>query len=725
MFMRFSRFVLCLSLLTAISSATDFTVKVIDPHSAVVSGAQVQLLNKSNNSLLAVATTSAEGLAVFRNVAQGDLQLRVLAPGFAVNISDPTASTEVFTISLQVSPATETVTVTAARTPVANDVAITEASALDARQLEVMHPTAASDSLRFLPGAVVETAGQRGGIASLFVRGGDSRYNKVIVDGVPVNDPGGTFDFGVIPMTEFDRIEFVRGAESTLYGSDAMTSVVQMWTQTGSTGIPELTLGADGGNFGTANGYGTLAGARGRFDYALFADQFNTNGQGPNADYFNSSQGANLGVRISDHVGFRFRTRHSNNRTGVPGEWKFNGSALMPPDAEQFAAQNNFLASAELSISAPSRWQHHITGYEYNHRRSNIDSVNEPGRIFDFPFNSLANINRAGFDYQGSYLERSWAQTTFGYEFEDENGFVGDPTAPPMTHGLRRNHAVFGQQLLTLGRVSLVLGARYVHNETFGDKFVPRAAAAVQLLKGENTFSGTQLRFSYATGIKAPRFEESFAQGPFILPSPELKAEQNRAFEAGIQQGLFSGKFALTAIYYNNLFRDQIDFAIVDPFTFLGQYMNINKSIAHGAEVELSGHLLPRLSLNAGYNYASTQILEAPAAFDDIHQPGNPLIRRPKHSGSLLLTYLGNHWGGSLGGSFIGRRQDSDFLGLGIHHAAGYARIDLGAWYKIQSHVTAYANLENALNKEYEEVLGYPALGINVRAGLRFTFGGD
>jgi outer membrane receptor protein involved in Fe transport len=90
-----------------------------------------------------------------------------------------------------------------------------------------------------------------------------------------------------------------------------------------------------------------------------------------------------------------------------------------------------------------------------------------------------------------------------------------------------------------------------------------------------------------------------------------------------------------------------------------------------------------------------------------------------------LLNYLGSRWGANLGGSFVGRRADSDFLGLGITHAAGYARVDLGGWYAIQSHVTVYATIENALNKHYEEVVGYPALGINFRAGLRFRFGGS
>jgi outer membrane receptor protein involved in Fe transport len=178
-------------------------------------------------------------------------------------------------------------------------------------------------------------------------------------------------------------------------------------------------------------------------------------------------------------------------------------------------------------------------------------------------------------------------------------------------------------------------------------------------------------------------------------------------------------------VYFNNHFRNQIDFQTLDPMTFAGQYVNINSSMAHGAEVEVKGRLSSRVAVNGGYTYDSTQILEAPFAFDAFHAEGAPLLRRPKHSGSLLVNYLGIRWGASVGGSFVGRRPDSDFLGFGIDHAPGYARIDLGGWYTIQSHVTAYVNVENALDKQYQEVVGYPALGINVRAGLRFRFGGD
>ena len=172
-------------------------------------------------------------------------------------------------------------------------------------------------------------------------------------------------------------------------------------------------------------------------------------------------------------------------------------------------------------------------------------------------------------------------------------------------------------------------------------------------------------------------------------PNPNLKPEENRAFEAGFEQSLLDGKYAFSALYYHNEFRNQIQFT-TNPLDFNGQYVNVNRSMAHGAELVFQGHLTSRVSLHSAYNYTSTQILAAPLCTlqnfcDPLLAAGQPLLRRPKHSGSLLLNYLGTRWGANLGGSFVGRRADSDFLGLGITHAAGYARVDLGGWYALTS----------------------------------------
>jgi len=733
--MRFSSVCISLVALATVAAASEIKIQVLDPQSAVVSGALVTLTARDSDVPIAVETTSAEGSAVFAGLMAQSYRARVLAPGFAVETVDILSSAGTVTVKLRLVPAAETVVVTATRNPVPTEVSGAEVATLSSGALQLMNPVASNDAIRFLPGAVVDTSGQRGGLASLFVRGGDSRYNKVIVDGVTINEPGGRFDFGTLPLTETDRLEFARGAQSTLYGSDAMTSVVQVWTRTGSTAIPELRLGADGGNFDTANGYLSVSGARGRFDYNLFGDQFNTSGSGPNDDYSNSLQGGNLGVVLSDRIALRLRARHSNSRSGVQNEWDFNGQRLMQPDLDQFARLNDTLVSGELTISGPSRWQHRLTGFEFNLKRTNVDQVDDPGRVspsfgdIDFPFHSIADLNRAGFEYQGDYIETNWAETTIGYRFEDENGFVGDLTSPPIDHGLRLNHDAYAQQQLTLGRLSALGGVRFVHNGSFGNKWVPRAALSLQGLRGGSIFSGTRLRFSYATGIKEPLLEESFASGPFTVPNPNLKPERNRSFEAGIQQRLFGQNYVLTATYYNNLFRDQIEFA-TNPNTFVGQYENVNQSLAHGAEVEFQAKLRSRLSFNAGYTYTSTQILEAPlctpANFcDPLLSAGRPLIRRPKHSATALLNYLGRRWGANLGGSFVGPRADSDFFGFGITHAPGYLLVNAGGWYALTSRVSAYLNIENLLDRSYNEVVGYPALGANFRAGMRFRIGGD
>ncbi len=737
-------------------ASAEIRVKVVDPQDAAVASAQVSLYRDGDDRPLQILNSSGEGEVVFRLNAARGLRVRVLRAGFDAGWSEvasssssasssPSLPPSTTLVKLKLASAVEMVVVSATRTPTPTEEAASSVSVLSGEDIRATQPTSEADALRFLPGAVANVAGQRGGLGSIFVRGGDSRYNKVLIDGVPVDDPGGTFNASTVPMAETDRLEFLRGAQSTLYGSDAMTSVVQIFTRNGNARTPELRFGADGGTFGTGHGYASLSGARSRFDYNAFADQFRTNGQGPNANYSNALQGGNFGVQVNDRVAFRLRARHSNSRTGVPGEWDFNGARLLSPDIDGRARANNFLASGELTISSPARWQHHLTGYEYNTRRLNEDDIPDRGcdnSLFlytDCPFEATAHINRAGFLYQGDYTPVSWAQTTVGYEFEDENGsfftksITLDSQNPAFVFsqtvsGLRLNHAAFAQQRVTWRRLTAIAGVRYIHNETFGNKVVPRVALSLLTLKGGQVFSGTRLRFSYATGIKEARFEEEFVSDPpFELSNRNLKPEENRAFEAGFDQGLLGGRFQLSGVYFNNLFRNQIDFAIVDPVTFAGQYQNIDESKAQGAEAVITGKLSSRISFSGSYTYTSSEILKQPFAFDPLHQPGQPLLRRPKHSGNTMLTYTGSRWGANLGGTFVGRRADSDFLNLGfnIDHAAGYARVDIGGWYAIHSRVTAYANVENALNDHYNEVVGYPALTANFRAGLRFRIGGD
>lgn len=718
----------CLVLLLSLAAvAADLKVKVVDPQSAAVAGAQVSIYRAGDTSPLQVRLTSSDGEASFTienppSVSAANLQGKVLAPGFAVETVDIPRETP-FTIKLRVAPASETVVVTATRTPVPADLAGASVDTLNGSPLTTMQPAAAADALRFLPGAIINASGQRGALSSLFVRGGESTYNKVIVDGVAIDNPGLTFDFGPLSLAEAERLEFVRGAQSTLYGSDAMTSVVQVWTRNGSTPTPELLFGADGGNFGTANGYAALSGMFRRFDYNFFADQFNTNGQGINNQYSNSLQGANVGLAITDQMALRVRVRHSNSYSGVPGEWNFNGDPVLAPDPSEWSHQNNLLGSVELAINSHG-WQHRFTGFDSLYRYNDTNLNSNDDSYDDFPDSYTTHDNRVGFEYQGDRSERPWTHSTFGYRIENETGFVNDQDFPPEAAGQRLQQDLYLQQQATFGRLNVIVGGRFVHNSAYGNTGVPRVALTLLALRGGNVFSETRLRFSYATGFMTPALYEVYGEpGYGYAPNPNLLPERTRAFEAGIEQKLLAGRWVATATYFNNLFHDQIE-AIPNP-TGEYQFFNLNQSFAQGAEFQLQGKIRSRLLLNAAYTYTSTEVLDSTES--DPYAPEDPLLRRPKHAGTTLLTYLGNRWGANLSGSFVGRRPDDAFLFTtpNFTYAAGYALVNFGGWYAINSHITAYANLDNALNRHYNEVVGYPAMTANFRAGFRFRIGGE
>jgi vitamin B12 transporter len=737
------RFVVFCLLTSSALFAADLKLIVQSPSGERVSGVQVTLYRSSDNAGVGILTTTGDGAVAFSNLADGAYQVVVLAPGFAAqSLQVALPQTEPLVVQLKLTTTPQTVVVSATATPNTVNQTSVSLDLLNSAQLTLLNPPAAGDALSYIPGAIVNTSGRRGSQASLFVRGGESSYNKVLIDGVPVNDPGGFYDFGVTPMNNIQRLEVVRGPESTIYGTDAMTSVVQLWTTTGTTLKPVFEFGADGGTFSTANGYASVAGADKIFDYNFFLNQFDTQGQCINDSYTNGLQGGNVGIRFSQRVALRLRLRHSNNWTGVQSNWWFNGNPVLPPNSNQLAHQNNFLASAELAVSGPGAWQHTFSGYEYNHVQANSQATVDPGREFiDSPFSNLSKYNRAGFEYQGQWTPRPWAQTTVGYTFEDENGFITSVFAPGTdygsfsnTHGLRFNNYVFAQELLTWKRVSALAGVGFVNNSSFGNKVVPRASVSFLLLQGNEVFSGTRLRAGYSEGIKEPSFQQSFGiSGTYpTLPNPNLQPEQNRSWEAGVEQGFFSNRLSLSALYYDNQFHNQIEYQ-TNPVDFTSQYVNFNKSMSHGAEVELRGQIASHLSFTGAYTYTSTQILEAPPCdppFCDplIYGVGAPLLRRPKHAGTVLFTYVRPRFGATIGAVAVGRRPDSDFL-FGfippIYYAAGYARVDLGGWYNMTRHITAYANIGNALNDHYNEVLGYPALKANFRAGLRFRLGGE
>ena len=422
---------------------------------------------------------------MFRAPDEGPYQIQVLAPGFAAETIDVSSQAEI-TVRLRLATASETVVVSATRTPVPSQAAGADVDTLTAGQLTTMQPTAASDAIRFLPGAIVNDAGQRGGLTSLFVRGGESRYNKVIVDGVTINEPGGTFDFGTLPLDQADRMEFVRGAQSTLYGSDAMTSVVQVWTRAGSYAQCRNLLLAPTAAISQPPrirfaGRGSrplrLQPVRQRIQHQRRRHQQLVLGFARGRECGSCAQRSDLSSRSLSSFQQPYRRSPASGISTAP--------PLQPPDPNDWSQLNDLLGSAELAVTAPSGWQHRLTGFDYVYRYNELNLNGRSGRVFDFPSHEVDHINRAGFEYQGDYSERSWAHTTFGFRVENENGFVGNLAYGSQTHGQRLSNDVYAQQQVTWRSLTAIVGARFVHNSAFGNIGLPRVALTWQALRGE------------------------------------------------------------------------------------------------------------------------------------------------------------------------------------------------------------------------------------------------
>ena len=565
--------------------------------------------------------------------------------------------------------------------------------------------------------------GPEGGTASLFLDGGNSNYTKVLVDGVPVNQPGGLIDFSNFTLDNIDKIEIVHGAESALYGSDAMDGVIQIFTHRGTTRIPEFTAFADGGNFATGHGGAELSGLLGRFDYSAGVSDLETQGQGPDDAFRNRTISGNFGWRFSDTARFTLGIRDNGSKAGTPGQ------TLLPfgGDLAASIALHNFSAGLQGEFATGSRWRHQVSATELYFREFNFTSFSS----------SLYQYNRTAFSTQSTYLVRGFAMTA-GYEYEIENGllsFVG-------THERRNNQAGFlDARWQPVARLTFSAGARAEDNANFGTRVVPRAGVSYALRTAQGAFGDTRLHATYGQGIVEPRFDQTLGNDPCFPGNPFLSPEQSRTVHAGVEQRLASDRVRLSVDYFDNRFHNIIGFlnlAAPPPGcpqaefdsnaasfgTGAGTFFNTNLARARGANVSGEARITRWLSGSANYAYDSTRTLSAPTGplnlnSDPNYLIGSRLLRRPVNSGNITLN--ANYWrmNWNVSGYFTGQRYDYNFPGQVID--PGYALLNLAATYNVARGFSVYGRINNLANKQYQEVYGFPALGREIRIGVKYT----
>ena len=686
---------------SASTSTATIAGAITDPSNAAVAGATVLAQGLDSPGTTTSVGSSPDGTFSI-NLQPGRYRVRVQHASFALIEQQFTLAAEekrTWDVRLSLEKMSSNVIVTAAAEPALAEQTPDLVDVISREQIDRRQEIWLTDMLASQEGGSFSRLGPYGGITSYFLDGGNSNYTKVLVDGTPVNEPGGAFDLSNFTLGNIDKIEIVHGASSALYGSDAIDGVIQIFTHRGATKTPEIALEGDGGTFGTGHGAGQLSGLLGKFDYSASTDYFSTDGQGP-GDYFRvATSSGNFGWKFSDADSLRLTLRNTSSDAGQPGQTLLPGGSTIGESSNI----HDFSANLVWNFSTGEHWHEQLSGFE---SRYQLVENSPPYGTFQSEYNRAGAIAQSTYDFRNGGF-------TAGYENEVENG----PTAG------RHNQAGYLEARYQFGkRLSALVGGRVEANGFFGTRTVPRAGASYALRFGSGFWGATRLRASYGEGIKEPT----------ILPlncGPQLKPEQSVTVEAGVDQYFASERLHISATFFHNDFRDIVSFSFGGSSpncpAFGGNYFNTDKARASGVNSSFAVKAARWLSVAGNYSYDDSKVLDAPNAFDPALAPGNRLLKRPLHSANLVANahFLRMNW--NIAGFYVGRRTDSDFLGLGLTSNPSYVRWDLSNSIELGHGLSTVAHFENLFDRHYQEAIGYPALGYNYRLGLKYVWGGE
>src|SRR6202051_4747590 len=260
--------------------------------------------------------------------------------------------------------------VTAEAEPALLEQATAPVSIISREEIDARQSVDLPSALLFVPGIAIGRTGAEGGTAFVFLNGGNSNFTKVLVDGAPINPPGGAVDFSSLTLDNIDKVEIVRGAESAIYGTDAVSGVIQLFTHRGETRVPEVNVFAEGGSFSTARGGAEVGGLLGNFDYSAAGSYLETDGQGPNDGFINRTLSGNFGYRFNETNQLRLTLRNNTTNAGLPGQTKFT-----PPSLHQKYDQRIFSANARWDFSTGTHWHDEISGGEMYTRQHNDNPI--------------------------------------------------------------------------------------------------------------------------------------------------------------------------------------------------------------------------------------------------------------------------------------------------------------------------------------------------------------
>jgi vitamin B12 transporter len=605
------------------------------------------------------------------------------------------------------------IVVTATRYPVAADSVASTVTVLRGDDLRSQGIRFVADALRQVPGAHVVQGGPFGAATSLFVRGGESDYVKVIVDGVPVNQPGGFYDFGSLTTDNVERIEVLRGPASVLYGSDAIAGVVQIVTRDGGEGL-RLSAAGEGGSFGSARWEAAALGGGEALNGSASVSRLTSDGTYDfNNEYRNTVAAGRLRARPGDRTALSLSGRYYDARYHFPTD--FTGA---PIDHNQFTTDE----TATFSVDAAHRFSDVVEG-QLLLARSDIETGFEnpadppPGP--GFASSDHTSTDRTSGDARVRLRLPAGIEGLAGGSFEAQRQRVSNAFDED-----RDNWGVYAQaSALPLARLQLTAGGRLDENERFGTFWTWRAAALAFMS------TTTRLRASAGSGFKEASFFENF-DSPFSVGNPDLRPERTFGAEAGIEQELVRGVARVGVTGFVQRFRDLIQFTFVPPQPGGPNYFNVAAANANGLEATLDAAAGP-VRGSVAYTRLWTEVTDAGFDAGDAATfvEGKRLLRRPDDEVTAALettvaarARLGARltWAGPRDdvrfGQFPQPNQRTELPSYTTLDLSGVATLLAGRHGRPSLELTA--RVENVFDEQYEQSVGFPARGRGIFVGV-------
>jgi vitamin B12 transporter len=575
--------------------------------------------------------------------------------------------------------------------------------------------------LRKVPGLDVVQTGSRGTNTAIFIRGSESDHVLVLIDGVEVNSATlGAFDFAHLTTENIERIEILRGAGGTLYGSQAIGGVINIITKRGQ-GPFEAGVSLEGGNAATHRQVLTLKGGAANLGYFFSVSRLESDGfRSVNDDYRNLATSARLDYQLTEDASLKGIFRFVKTDVGLFNSNNFASAA--DPNARE--ATNQYLGKLEWEQKIFKNWDYRISGSIFKEHLKDSDDIDNctffaPGFGF-VPCDFARTRDRfrpqiSTAEFQTNYRFQDWSTTTFGVEYKRRKA----ETSGGIDRAIRNLGYYLQEQFQFLDRRLLMIpGIRLDDNQSFGTAWTPSFSAAYLFRE-----IGTKFKGGYAKGFKAPTLNELFFPPAFGCPAfgnPDLKPERSWELNAGIEQHFFQERVTLGATYFHREVKDLIEGRPI-PGDPLGCFRAENVGIARfdGVEWSLGIKILSFLGVNANYTYL------------DWDTADGKLRRRPRHRGNVNLNFLYEGFNLNLAANLVGRRDDFRAASpFGDITKPGYVKFDLASYYSLPLHipvvknVTLFGKIENLFNKKYEEADGFRARPLNFLLGVRATFGG-